>query len=321
MINDKYRYVVIGDLIADKIIDKYGYLIKIDGGGSKFNVVSRLALYGENVVVYSGCGKDYIGEVAINSLKKCGVNTSKIIRKGNQTRTYELQRMEDGNYKSTKRNWYYESIISIGDIECEIMPNDILVMDNLTNNDIHIINKFHNNKVLDIGRISMLENLSNEEIFRVLSGKINIIQTNDKVEKYLKQRLGLRDSQELYEFLKPNLLIVTRGKEGADFITGDNVYSKEINNATDEIDSTGAGDAFFSIVLLLYYRYLENEQAITQNFIDKTFDIATKVTSKVVSNMGARGDLYYYLIQKRKKDDINHRENFRNGEKNYEWSR
>ena len=71
------------------------------------------------------------------------------------------------------------------------------------------------------------------------------------------------------------------------------IYSKVLKTPAIEIDDTGAGDAFLSVVIQEYYN---NNKRIDQQFVDKTFKKATKVTTQAVSHLGARGHLYdgYY---------------------------
>lgn len=293
--NNNYRFIAIGDLVIDRVIDKFGYTVKEDGGGSKFNVLSRIASNRGKALVFSGCGKDKSGDIAIHSLKKYGVDISHIVRYGNQTKTYELQRIGNGEFKSTKKNWYKDSIITIDIVKRDILPEDVIVMDNLTNFDIEILNSFKNDKVLDIGRINMLEKLSNNQIEKYLKGRLEIIQTNEKVEKYIRNRFGYSNISSLYEILQPNLLVVTKGKNGADFITSDKIWHKGIKKPAIEVDTTGAGDAFFSVIISNYYEYVKDKNAIDDTFVNNTFFEALKVTKQVVSYMGSRGDLDHFL--------------------------
>lgn len=287
-----YRYVVIGDLVIDVIKDKFGNTVKISGGGSKFNVLSRMAKYGKDTMVLAGCGNDEKGTIAIKSLEYYGIDISQVIRKGNKTRQYELTRKKDGTYSSKKINWNEEYIITIEIALNRIKPNDVIILDKLDSIDIKVIQQIQNDKVIDIGRIAIVEKFSNQELINLLSGKFELIQLHSKVRRYLLARFGLEDESELMEIFKPNLLIVTRGNKGADFILSNGkVIRKELINPTIEVDNTGAGDAFFSKVILNYYEEIKGKKEIDEQFIDKLFDEATQITRRVVSFIGAKGDL------------------------------
>ncbi len=298
MNKESHRYVVIGDLVVDVIKDIFGNIIKISGGGSKFNVLSRMSVYGKDTLVLAGCGNDEKGKIAIESLEQYGIDTSQVIRKGTKTKQYELTKKKDGSYSSKKINWNGEYIINVEMALKSLKPNDIIILDKLDSIDREVIQIVPNDKVIDIGRKSIVENFSNQELIYLLSGKFELIQLHSKVRRYLLARFGLQDESELMPIFKPKLLIVTRGNKGADFILSDGrVIRKELINPTIEVDNTGAGDAFFSKTILNYYEEIKEKKVIDEQFIEKLFVEATKITRRVVSFMGARGDLQVKIIE------------------------
>ena len=107
--------------------------------------------------------------------------------------------------------------------------------------------------MLDLGYQNDLENLSNKEIKQILS-KFTIINLNQRVEKYLCKRFKTTNILNIAKDL--NLLIVTKGKSGADFIYSNNLISKKLKTISKEIDPTGAGDAFFWTFI---YEFIKNE--------------------------------------------------------------
>ena len=122
---------------------------------------------------------------------------------------------------------------------------------------------------------------------------IEILQLNETVEQYFIERFQIKDLLELFNLLKPKFMIVTRGKEGADFVIENHIIHKSLIYCKTEIDDTGAGDAFFSMFIQKYY---ENDKKVTRQWVDGTFFLANKLTTSVVSHLGARGHLYdgYY---------------------------
>ena len=298
------RYVALGDLVADcyyKNIGQDKELIKIDGGSSRFNVIANLATRGNSTCVISGCGKDFVGEIVLNSLIRLNVNTSHIIKKENiRTRAYHLT-IEGNNHICTrtcpicgKKTWYDKQIVTIEYCRKCIKQDDILILDGLKPENIPIITTFANEKVLDIGRTKRLVNLSNQDILDILQNKnIEILQLNESVEQYLMQRFGIENLLSLFNMLSPRFMIVTRGKDGADFVVEKHIIHKTLIHCQREIDDTGAGDAFFSMFIEKYY---ENDKKVTRQWLDGTFFLANKLTTSVVSHLGARGHLYdgYY---------------------------
>ena len=110
------------------------------------------------------------------------------------------------------------------------------------------------------------------------------------------QRFECRNLLEISKLFQPKLLIVTHGKDGADFVFEDKVYKKKLDNSANEVDATGAGDAFLSVFIKKYY---DNLEQVDYDFIDDSFEEAVKLTSKVVGHVGARGHLYDKLLNKK----------------------
>ena len=71
-------FVSHGDIILDKVYDGDLNLIKEDGGGSNWNTLYNLAYMGEDCYAIGSCGDDEEGRIALDSLRKCGVNTDYI---------------------------------------------------------------------------------------------------------------------------------------------------------------------------------------------------------------------------------------------------
>lgn len=95
------------------------------------------------------------------------------------------------------------------------------------------------------------------------------------------------------------MIIITRVKKGSDFVFDNNKVSKELSNPEIEVDSTGAGDAFFGVFIS---EYIKNNYIIDYKFIDSTFEKATKLTKKVVKKFGARGHIQNLYKIKKVKD-------------------
>ena len=297
------RYVALGDLVADcyyKNIGQDKELIKIDGGSSRFNVIANLAARGNSTCVISGCGCDKIGRIVLNSLMKLNVDTTFVIRNGIETRAYHIT-VEGDKHICTrtcpicgKKTWYDKPIVTTKYCRECIKQDDVLILDGLKPENIPIITTFSNEKVLDIGRTKRLVNLSNQDILDILQNRnIEILQLNESVEQYLMQRFGVENLLSLFNMLNPQFMIVTRGKDGADFVVENHIIHKTLIHCQREIDDTGAGDAFFSMFIQKYY---ENDKKVTRQWVDGTFFLANKLTTSVVSHLGARGHLYdgYY---------------------------
>ncbi len=289
------KIISIGDLVTD-FYYKNGKLIGVNGGMSSHNIIANISAFGLETAVYGVCGNDSAGEIAIKGLEDIGVDTKNIkILENLNTRCFHVSFTDEfgkQNFISKKRcplcnekHWYEDSKIDASDILKKINDEDVLIFDNLNEKNQIIINDSKNKKMLDLGQYFELENYSNEEIIKKIKGKFTLINLNERVENYLKKRFSIKTEEELYKLLQAKMIIITRGKKGADFIYENNKINKKLTNPEKEVDPTGSGDAFFSVFIS---EYIKNNYQIDNDYINKSFEKATKLTKKVVKKFGAR---------------------------------
>ena len=303
------RIISIGDLVTD-FYYKNGKLVGLNGGMTSHNIIANIAKLGLETSVCGVCGDDMAGTIAINSLKEVGTNIDNVkIIKNVNTRCFHVSYQElNGKLEFTSKKrcpvcnikrWYEESKIEPNDILKQINTDDVLIFDNLNKKNQIIIDKCDNRKMLDLGQYFELDDYSDNEILEKIKNKFDIINLNERVEKYLKNRFSIKSIEDLYNILHPKMIIVTRGKKGSDFVFDNNKVNKELNNPEIEIDPTGAGDAFFSVFIS---EYIKNDFTIDYKFIDVTFEKSTKLTKKVVKKFGARGHIQNLYRIKKVKD-------------------
>lgn len=296
------RVVSIGDLVLDYYY-KNGKLIGVDGGMSSHNIIANLAKKKISTAVYGVSGNDIQGKIANLSLKKLNVDASKVLIKDNiKTRCFHVSYDEEGFIskkrcpKCNEKKWYEESQIDIEYITKNIQNDDILVFDNLNDKNIEIIKNVSNKKIIDIGQYFEFENLSKEDIINKLNNDFEIINFNERVSNYLLDKLNLKNNVELYNLLKAKLVTITRGENGAIFIYNSIEYKFNLKDNGNVIDSSGAGDAFLSSLI---FDYIKNNYEFNEELFPKWYEKSIKLTSKVVSNFGARGHLNsLYKIKK-----------------------
>ena len=296
------RVVSIGDLVLDYYY-KNGKLIGVDGGMSSHNIIANLAKKKISTAVYGVSGNDIQGKIANLSLKKLNVDVSKVLIKDNiKTRCFHVSYDEEGFIskkrclKCNEKKWYEESQIDIEYITKNIQNDDILVFDNLNDKNIEIIKNVSNKKIIDIGQYFEFENLSKEDIINKLNNDFEIINFNERVSNYLLDKLNLKNNIELYNLLKAKLVTITRGENGAIFIYNSKEYKFNLKDNGNIIDSSGAGDAFLSSII---FDYIKNSYEFNEELFPKWYEKSIKLTSKVVSNFGARGHLNsLYKIKK-----------------------
>ncbi len=284
------RIVSVGDLVTDFYYNN-SKILGVDGGKSCHNIIANLSKMGQETTVIGICGNDILGEVALKSLDSLGVDTSLIEKRNNiKTRSFHIN-FNGEDFTSKKRcpicgekEWYDDGEITFDFVKKRIKKDDCIVIDNLCPLNQEIICKFKNRTFLDIGYEADLENMSDKEIKDLFSNSFEIINMNQRVEKYLISRFKNID------FINCKLFIITRGKDGADFVYNGKTYKMKLESVK-EVDSNGAGDAFFSSII---NDYLNNDFDP-----DKSFERATNLTKEVVSHLGARGHLHsIYKIKK-----------------------
>lgn len=270
---------------------------------SSHNIIANLAKKKISTAVYGVSGNDIQGKIANLSLKKLNVDVSKVLIKDNiKTRCFHVSYDEEGFIskkrcpKCNEKKWYEESQIDIEYITKNIQNDDILVFDNLNDKNIEIIKNVCNKKIIDIGQYFEFENLSKEDIINKLNNDFEIINFNERVSSYLLDKLNLKNNIELYNLLKAKLVTITRGENGAIFIYNSKEYKFNLKDNGNVIDSSGAGDAFLSSII---FDYIKNSYKFNEELFPKWYEKSIKLTSKVVSNFGARGHLNsLYKIKK-----------------------
>ena len=287
--------VSIGDLVADVYYDEEEKLIGVDGGITSHNIICNLSSFGFNTKAYGVCGNDYLGNVAIKSLVDCNVKTDVKKLDNLKTKAYHIRKVIEKNkyvFRSIKycpyckkNSWYDESYIDEVNVLSKIKNNDIIIFDNLNNKNQYIIDNSNNMKLLDLGSYLEFENLSTSEIINKLKNKFEIINLNERVEKYLIKRLSLRNSIDLYKIIKPKLITVTRSINGCDFIYQGKVYRFPLKKISTEVDDSGAGDAFFSVIIK---NWINNNFKLESKLFNKWFYESSELTSKIVTLIGSR---------------------------------
>lgn len=292
------RVVSIGDIVLDYYY-KDEKLIGVNGGMTSHNIIANLAKMGFSTAVFGCCGDDYQGKMAINSLEKIKVDISNIkVINNARTRCFHISYYEIGDkltFTSKKRcpfcnnkKWYDESLIEPDFVFSNIKDDDILIFDNLNEKNQIIIDGSKNKKIIDLGQYFEFEKMNDDDIIKKLQNKFEIINFNERVTKYLINRFNLKDDSELFNLIRPNLMTITRGEKGATFIINGNTYDFKLSTKGNVVDSTGAGDAFIASIIK---DCIKNNFMYDSDKLEKWYDNSTKLTSKVVSKMGARGHI------------------------------
>lgn len=296
----KKIFVSHGDIILDKIYNGDLEFIKQDGGGCNWNDLYNLSLMGETCYAFGTAGNDEEGKVAISSLKRANVDTSYIEIEEKSTNIMNIIIPNSNlNDNTVIHSWYSPITNKFTMNFSENLPKKL--PDSLQNNEVYLIlDKFlpvnleflesiQNRKVcLDIGHIRFFEHFTRQYLLNFFKNA-DYVQLNDSVTDLLFERLDVKDEAELFELLDLKLLVLTKGKKGAIFFFRDNNYNivsilKKPEIVVNATDTSGAGDAFFSMVV----REFAYADKIDEFFVDNTFSLANAASRDVLANLGSR---------------------------------
>lgn len=330
MKDEKYCFIAFGELALDVIYDET-HIIKEVGGVSAFNTIYNLALFGEEAYAIGGVGLDMNAIKAINSLKHSFVNTDNIEFVNKPTNVfyiYKPQGMKDNEDIPIGRESPItgKSTIEWSDKITTTFPtefqnrNIILVVSNfeeVTKKFIKETREKSKKSVvsLDITNPKIFENISSEYMWEYLR-QVDLLQCNQNTFLAVKQKLEISTPEELFSKLNLQIFTLTKGKEGAIFTYHEDGKVKQTNKIPEKViqatDSTGAGDAFHSMLLMAYHRNLLKGEKINERYFDDAFKLANAFARKIIQIEGARGkqqDVLQYMLNElsdiNKNEDLN----------------
>ena len=223
-----------GDIIIDKIYDDSFHLLKQDGGGCNWNDLYNLSIMGETCYAIGSKGNDSEGEIAIQSLKKAGIDTDYVITENKSTNVMNIVIPDKTLEDNTILHLWYSPITNRLTMNfSENLPTEI--PDELKSKEIYLIlDKFlpvnlklienlpKNSKVcLDVGHIRFFEHFTRQYLINFFS-KASIMQLNNSVVDLLFERLRVKSLEELFSLFSLDLLILTKGKKGATYVFQEN---------------------------------------------------------------------------------------------------
>lgn len=286
------KIIGIGNLVTDYYY-KNGKFIGVCGGMTSFNIISNLSKKFDTYAI-GICGNDVDGKIAIKSLKDLNVDTKYVSTSEIQTRCFHINVLND-SVSSRKRcpmcgrkKWYDKSNEIITIPKELLVKNNIMIFDTLDEENLILATKTKENEcinIIDIGRAGILEKLSEDKIIEKLKGKFDFIQLNERVAKFLLEKFSLKNTKKINEIFSAKMLIITYGKKGAEFIYSKKSYTYKMESPAEELDSTGAGDLFLSVIIK---NLIDSEFNVNKRLLNKAYHEATILTSQLVQKIGAR---------------------------------
>ncbi|MCI9366235.1 MAG: carbohydrate kinase family protein [Clostridia bacterium] len=245
-------------------------------------------------------GNDYEGEIAISSLEKANVNTSYIGIENKPTNIMNIIIPNSNlNDNSVIHSWYSPITNDLTMNFSKNLPNKLpdelqkkeiyLILDKFLPINLEFLNSIKSKKVcLDIGHIRFFEHFTRQYLLNFLR-HADYVQLNNSTVDLLFERLNVKDELELFKLLDLELLVLTKGKKGALFVFKNSKRElsyifKSPKIIVEALDTSGAGDAFFSSVVREY----AYTQKIDESFVNRSFEIANSASRDILSKTGSR---------------------------------
>lgn len=294
------NYVALGDFVLDIYHDNKGGLLGYYAGGSAWNDLINISNLetGANCFCIATCGKDWAGDFIIETLHKHGIDTSHVTKIKRQTKRYNI--IIDGSQTKSqlecpeckRKTWYSSSSIPTEMPAYFTQRNcGVVIIDSLKKNVIELASSFRNNGwfvAADIGYINHLCYVSKANARTLLCGRFDLLQLNSRSLPFIMNKFSCNSEIELFETLNCKYLSITHGDQGSKLL-----YRDQENNiksipqeavCTSVVDPTGAGDAYFSKILL----YVSRIESVSINF-HTIIKEASLYASNRVSVIGAVG--------------------------------
>ena len=295
--NKIFDVFAIGELLVDMISDDYDADNSCNKysryfGGSPANITMNIKRLGGNPIISASVGNDRLGEFLINNLKKNNINTEFINKVNNSTSMVLVTKSKETPlpifYRSADYNLEYKE--DIGSIlkNSKIVHFSCWPISQKKSRKVieKVIEEARKNNVLigfDPNYHEMIweEGHDGIEYIKNLIGKLDIIKPSE-VDA---ERIFGPDTPENHvdKFIQcgAKLVIMTLGKDGAIVSNGtETIKFKTL--ATEVVDTTGAGDAFWGG----FYT------ALTSNYpLKEALNIGFATSAFKLKNVGAIAEL------------------------------
>lgn len=290
--------VAIGDVILDnyhKDNSKLGYYL----GGSILNDLINLSEdKNNNLYLIGSIGKENTTSNLIDLIRSFNIDTSLLKTINKPIKRFHITLHENNNVTSLscpsceKPSWHTSpKLPSFSKTDLKELDPGILIIDSVKKDTLRLANEFKENSWFlagDIGYISHLRYASKDAISMLFQNTFDFLQITEKVAKFLCKKFNLNEL-ELFNFLGVKYLNITKAEKGAGIF-----YLKEQETqyfsipavSTNLVDTSGAGDAFFST----FIKYLAKDQ-LSNETMTKVTKEAAENSAKIISCIGATGKL------------------------------
>lgn len=293
------KIVAIGDVILDnyhKDNSKLGYYL----GGSILNDLINLSEdKNNNLYLIGSIGKENTTSNLIDLIRSFNIDTSLLKTVNKPIKRFHITLHKDEDNKMSlpcplceEASWYASpKLPDFSKTEFKNLEPGILIIDSVKKDTLKLANEFKENGWFltgDIGYISHLRYASKNAISVLFQNTFDFLQITEKVAKFLCKKFNFNEL-ELFNFLGVKYLNITKAEKGAEIFY---LKEQEIQHfsipavSTNLVDTSGAGDAFFST----FIKYLAKNQ-LSNETITKVAKEAAENSAKIISCIGATGKL------------------------------
>lgn len=259
------NYVALGDLVLDIYHNSVKNEIGYYAGGSVWNDLINISKLNCKAKCYSiaTCGNDWASEYILQLFCQYNIDIHNVIKLNKQTKRFNII-IDKDQIKSqmecpdcNQSIWYTASKLPEKIPERFLkLSKGIVIIDSLKKNVLELAKSFkHAGWFLtaDVGYINHMRYMRNDTIKSLLCDLFGFIQMTKKVSTFLQKKLSCDNEQDLFLLLKCRYLSITDGGNGSVFLHYNN--SNDVEELyvdalpTQAIDTTGAGDAYFSLLV------------------------------------------------------------------------
>ena len=308
------KIIAIGEALIDFIPTVKGQELKnVESftrvpGGAPLNVVSAVCKLGGDGIMLTKLGQDAFGDIIIDTVKPLGVDISRILRTSKANTALAFVSLKENGERdfSFYRNPSADMLLAEEEIvEDDFKPGDILHFCSVSLIDAPIKNAHskaiefakNNNCIVSFDpniRLPLWESPEKcrEAILEFLP-LANIVKVSDEELEFI---TGIKDEKEAINSLfvgSVNVVIYTKGVNGAELITSNNKYFAPSYKVEVE-DTTGAGDSFIGAILYKISSQnitLDDLVSLDKNIVENILDFANRTAAITVSRKGAIGAL------------------------------
>lgn len=259
--NKEIDVFTIGELLVDMISNDYDDSFDCSQytkcfGGSPANIAMNIKRLGGNSALSSAVGNDGLGDFLINHLKNNNIDTRYISKVDNSTSMVLVSKSKTTPvpifYRGADYNLQYDDNIEYALKNCKIVHFSCwpISQKNSRQTIEKVIDKAKENNILigfDPNYHEMIweKNHNGLEYIKNIISKVDIIKPSEVDAERIFGCDTPENQVKKFIDLGAKLVIMTLGKDGAIVTNGDETLTFK-TFATEIVDTTGAGDAFWS---------------------------------------------------------------------------